>query len=193
MMNKLRASRFLRGEDMKDASPIPATGQTYLKHAIPMRKGGHPKMLPRYESFPSVANETNYSVDHFRKGKKQNLSLRKHKQYVAPPSAQALFVDPDPPLQRLDAMMYDYSKKCANILTYGLSKSEKTVNAIYSRPEVPTCNHENKGLSYEVAHVHEHENSLHVLLSPNDARTVMASGWGQRFAVPEWVPSGWVR
>ena len=47
-------------------------------------------------------------------------------------------------------------------------------------------------LAYEIAHAHPADNSLHVLLSAADARTVIEAAWGRRFAVPSMVPLGWV-
>ena len=56
----------------------------------------------------------------------------------------------------------------------------------------PTCNPEAAAVGYEIAHAHPADNSLHVLLSPVDACTVIEAAWGRRFAVPSMVPPGWV-
>ena len=45
---------------------------------------------------------------------------------------------------------------------------------------------------YEVAHVHPKENSLHVYVSPKDAKTVVSRGWGKRFPVTWLAPPSWI-
>ncbi|KAF2110638.1 hypothetical protein BDV96DRAFT_603722 [Lophiotrema nucula] len=73
------------------------------------------------------------------------------------------------------------------------SKTEGgTGPAIYVKPDVPTMNPNASKIFYEVAHVHPSENSLHVYLSPKDARTVVESGWGEKFTVPWIAPPSWV-
>lgn len=43
----------------------------------------------------------------------------------------------------------------------------------------------------ELAHVHETgDHSLHVVLSPADAKKVIDAGWGQRHALAGWRPLG---
>jgi hypothetical protein len=78
-------------------------------------------------------------------------------------------------------------------LRLSLSNAEgSTADAIYARPESPACNPEAQKVGYEIAHVHPEDNSLHMLLSPADARAVVEAGWGRRFADPSSVPPGWV-
>jgi hypothetical protein len=57
---------------------------------------------------------------------------------------------------------------------------------------VPTLNHAGAAMGYEIAHVHLADNSLHMYLSPLDARAVIESEWGERFPVKELGPPGWV-
>ncbi len=45
---------------------------------------------------------------------------------------------------------------------------------------------------YEVAHVHPQDNSLHVYLSPQDAKVVLTREWGQRFPVEGMAPPSWI-
>lgn len=43
----------------------------------------------------------------------------------------------------------------------------------------------------ELAHIHETgDHSLHVVLSPADAKKVIEAGWGQRHALAGWRPLG---
>lgn len=43
----------------------------------------------------------------------------------------------------------------------------------------------------ELAHIHETgDNSLHVVLSPTDAKKIIDAGWGQRHALAGWRPWG---
>lgn len=73
------------------------------------------------------------------------------------------------------------------------SKTEGgTGPAIYVKPDVKTINPVAQKIFYEVAHVHPSENSLHVYVSPLDAKLVMKRGWGQRFPVTWLAPPSWI-
>lgn len=73
------------------------------------------------------------------------------------------------------------------------SKTEGgTGPAIYVKPDVKTINPVAHKIFYEVAHVHPKENSLHVYVSPTDAKTVVSRGWGQRFPVTWLAPPSWI-
>lgn len=73
------------------------------------------------------------------------------------------------------------------------SKTEGgTGPAIYVKPDVKTINPVAHKIFYEVAHVHPKENSLHVYVSPKDARTVVSRGWGQLFPVTWLAPPSWI-
>ncbi|KAJ5982222.1 hypothetical protein N7451_012322 [Penicillium sp. IBT 35674x] len=67
-----------------------------------------------------------------------------------------------------------------------------TADAIYARPESPACNAEAQKVGFEIAHIHPVGNSLHMLLSPADACTIVEASWGRRFPDPTSVPSGWI-
>lgn len=70
--------------------------------------------------------------------------------------------------------MNDLHSQYPHLLHLGLSKTEGgTADAIYARSELPTCNPEAAAVGYKIAHAHPADNSLHVLLSPVDARTVI--------------------
>lgn len=60
------------------------------------------------------------------------------------------------------------------------------------KPDVKTINPMAHKIFYEVAHVHPSENSLHVYVSPQDAKLVMKRGWGQRFPVTWLAPPSWI-
>src|SRR4051812_12119347 len=78
-------------------------------------------------------------------------------------------------------------------LTTRPSKTEGgTGPAIYVNSDVPTINSNAHKIFYEVAHVHPADHSLHVYLSPRDARLVIEKGWGQRFPILWLAPSSWV-
>ncbi|KAE8315938.1 fungal-specific transcription factor domain-containing protein [Aspergillus transmontanensis] len=90
-------------------------------------------------------------------------------------------------------LMDNFHSQYPHLLRLDLSKTEGgTADAIYARSELPTCNPEAAAVGYEIAHAHPADNSLHVLLSPADARTVIEAAWGRRFAVPSMVPPGWI-
>lgn len=73
------------------------------------------------------------------------------------------------------------------------SKTEGgTGPAIYVKPDVKTINPMAHKIFYEVAHVHPKDNSLHVYVSPKDAKTVVSRGWGQRFPVTWLAPPSWI-
>jgi hypothetical protein len=90
-------------------------------------------------------------------------------------------------------MMKHLQSKYPHTLRLSLSNAEgETADTIYARPESPACNTEAQKVGFEIAHVHPTDNSLHMLLSPADARAVVEAGWGRRFADPSSVPPGWV-
>ncbi|KAE8167648.1 fungal-specific transcription factor domain-containing protein [Aspergillus tamarii] len=90
-------------------------------------------------------------------------------------------------------LMKNFHSQYPHLLRLDLSKTESgTADAIYARSESPTCNPEAAAVGYEIAHAHPADNSLHVLLSAADARTVIEAAWGRRFAVPSMVPLGWI-
>lgn len=73
------------------------------------------------------------------------------------------------------------------------SKTEGgTGPAIYVDPELKSINPNAHRIFYEVAHVHPAENSLHVYVSPQDAKFVMKRGWGQRFPIDWLAPPSWI-
>lgn len=75
----------------------------------------------------------------------------------------------------------------------GKSKTEcGTGPALCVRPEALNINPNAKNIFYEIAHVHPQDYSLHVYLSPRDARRVVERGWGLRFPVPWIAPPSWV-
>lgn len=81
----------------------------------------------------------------------------------------------------------------SNYLSTRPSKTEGgTGPAIYVNPDVDTINPNASKIFYEVAHVHPQENSLHVYLSPRDAKVVVERGWGQMFPVTWLAPPSWV-
>jgi hypothetical protein len=85
------------------------------------------------------------------------------------------------------------SSPYSDYITSAPSKTEGgTGPAIYVKPDVPTINPNARKIFYEVAHVHPTENSLHVYLSPRDARRVIEAGWGQRFPVEWLAPPSWI-
>ncbi|KAH5145869.1 hypothetical protein HBH70_045730 [Parastagonospora nodorum] len=75
----------------------------------------------------------------------------------------------------------------------GPSKTEGgTGSAIYVKPDVKSINPVAHKIFFEVAHVHPSENSLHVYVSPQDAKLVMNRGWGERFPVTWLAPPSWI-
>jgi hypothetical protein len=82
---------------------------------------------------------------------------------------------------------------CSPYIETRPSKTEGgTGTAIYVKPDVETINPVAHKIFYEVAHVHPAENSLHVYVSPQDAKLVMRRGWGQRFPVNWLAPPSWI-
>jgi hypothetical protein len=64
--------------------------------------------------------------------------------------------------------------------------------AIYVKQDVKTINPMAHKIFYEVAHVHPSDHSLHVYVSPQDAKLVMKRGWGLRFPVTWLAPPSWI-
>jgi len=81
----------------------------------------------------------------------------------------------------------------SSYLNEGPGKTEGgTGSAIYVKRDVKSINPVAHKIFYEVAHVHPSENSLHVYVSPQDAKLVMKRGWGQRFPVSWLAPPSWI-
>lgn len=73
------------------------------------------------------------------------------------------------------------------------SKTEGgTGPAIYVKSDVKNINPVAHKIFYEIAHVHPSDNSLHVYVSPQDAKLVMKRGWAQRFPVTWLAPPSWI-
>ncbi|KAF1831944.1 hypothetical protein BDW02DRAFT_641114 [Decorospora gaudefroyi] len=95
----------------------------------------------------------------------------------------------------LHNLMQDFAKTApySHYIDSRPSKTEGgTGPAIYVKPDVSTINPAAHKIFYEVAHVHPAENSLHVYVSPLDAKLVMKRGWGLRFPVTWLAPPSWI-
>jgi hypothetical protein len=112
------------------------------------------------------------------------LPQRQHLQPITPDASSTLHS-----LMHTFANTQPYS-------TYIETRPSKTEDgtgpAIYVKPDVKTINPVAHKIFYEVAHVHPKDNSLHVYVSPRDARTVIEKGWGQRFPVTWLAPPSWI-
>lgn len=86
--------------------------------------------------------------------------------------------------ERVHNLPKKYCDQHPQFLTLDLSKTEgRSTDAIYANPDLPGRDPAAKDrmLGNEVAHVHPAENSLHVWLSPSDAKQAVEKGWGERF------------
>jgi hypothetical protein len=95
----------------------------------------------------------------------------------------------------LDNLMQEFASTppYTKYIETGPSKTEGgTGSAIYVKKDVKTINPVAHKIFYEVAHVHPADNSLHVYISPKDAKLVMHRGWGQRFPVTWIAPPSWI-
>jgi len=96
-------------------------------------------------------------------------------------------------LERLTGLMHNLASAHSSILHYGPSKTEGgTGHAIYANADLLSVNPDAHKIRYEMAHVHLSENSLHVYLSPRDAREVVLAEWGERFPVSWIAPPSWI-
>ncbi|KAF2003643.1 hypothetical protein P154DRAFT_532023 [Amniculicola lignicola CBS 123094] len=112
------------------------------------------------------------------------LPQRQHKEPITPKAHEHLFNLLPPFATKSPGPAY---------IRYGPSKTEGgTGPAIYVQPNVPTINPVAHNIFYEIAHVHPNDNSLHVYVSPKDARAVIEAGWGERFTVNWIAPESWI-
>ena len=96
-------------------------------------------------------------------------------------------------LQRLATLLSTIESQHKDILFKAPARTEGGTGAgLYAREELPSFNPAAKKLGCEMAHVHPYDNSLHVYLSPSDARKVIEAEWGQRFPVKQIAPPSWV-
>ena len=99
--------------------------------------------------------------------------------------------------ERLHDIPAKYCKEHSQVLTLDLSKTEgRSTDAIYARPDLPgrDSTAKDRMLGNELAHVHPADNSLHVWVSPADAKQIVEKGWGERFPLsslgmlhPSWI------
>lgn len=153
---------LFQNQNLLDSSPISNEGPSYLSSD---------KVPKRSGTRPSSTRWT--------------LPQRQHP-YPIKPTAK----------KTLSTLMHDLaaSPSLSPYIYQAPSKTEGgTGAALYLRPDSsPTANPNASKIFYEIAHVHPNESSLHVYVSPKDARTVIESGWGQRFSVPWLAPSSWI-
>ena len=86
--------------------------------------------------------------------------------------------------ERLHALPAKFSREHPDVLILDKSKTEGgSTDAIYAKPDLPGRHPsaKNRILGNEFLHAHPAENSLHVWLSPPDAKAVVGKGWGERF------------
>ncbi|OXG30280.1 hypothetical protein C361_00113 [Cryptococcus neoformans Tu259-1] len=100
---------------------------------------------------------------------------------------------PDPKREVLHHLASKLQSEHPDILNLAPSKTEGgTGDAIYAKEDLPTLNPKAKQVAYEIAHVHPADNSLHVHLSPRDAKKLIEKSWAERFPVHELGPPQWV-
>ncbi|KAI7970754.1 hypothetical protein EIK77_007934 [Talaromyces pinophilus] len=85
---------------------------------------------------------------------------------------------------------YALASKNSHIIKIAPSNAEKHSDAMWLLDNIPRAR-EAFQTGGEVAHIHETgDHSLHVVLSPADAKKVIEAGWGQRHALSGWRPLG---
>jgi hypothetical protein len=85
---------------------------------------------------------------------------------------------------------YALASKNSHIIKVAPSNAEKHSDAMWLLDNIPRAR-EAFQTGGEVAHIHETgDHSLHVVLSPADAKKVIDAGWGQRHAFAGWRPWG---
>ena len=91
----------------------------------------------------------------------------------------------DPALkERLHGIPKQLCEKHSDILKLDLSATEgRSTDGIYAKPDLPgrDAAAKDKIIKDEIAHVHPADDSLHVWLSPKDAKVAVEKGWGERF------------
>ncbi|GAA5868009.1 hypothetical protein JCM8547_000780 [Rhodosporidiobolus lusitaniae] len=171
-MSWLRLRRFLRigsegARDLRDGSRI-------LPEANEKREGGLEEegWLRGKDALPT------------RQGERPEMMSRPLPQRQKP---QAL---PEELKKRLFAIIPSLHAQRPDLVSLNLSVTEgKSSDALFTRVSSPPP--EAEIVKKELAHVHPADNSLHLLLAPQDAKEVVEKGWGERFVI-EWVSSGWV-
>ncbi|KAF2853220.1 hypothetical protein T440DRAFT_445086 [Plenodomus tracheiphilus IPT5] len=154
---------LLHRQNLLDPSPLPTTGPSYLNpQRIPHRAGTRPKLT------------------------RWTLPQRQIPGKITPAASYTLhnlmasFANTPPYSTFIDARP---------------SKTEGgTGTAIYVKPDSKDINLNPSAhkIFYELAHVHPADHSLHVYVSPADARLVLERGWGQRFPVDWLAPPSWI-
>lgn len=97
--------------------------------------------------------------------------------------------------KRLRRLLLTLSQRYPDALRLDLSRlGGRTTDALIVRPEhlQPAAKPSVEQLQGELVHIHETERSMHILLSPGDARAVIGAKWGQ-FCVLDSMPRNLVR
>ncbi|USP81894.1 uncharacterized protein yc1106_09168 [Curvularia clavata] len=148
-------------QNLLDPSPIPDTGESYIK---PERLSNRPGRRPGLTRWTLPQRQVPETITAGASAALHNLM---HEFATSPPYTKYIETRP--------------------------SKTEGgTGDAIYVKPDVDTINPVAHKIFYEIAHVHPAENSLHVYVSPRDAKLIMKRGWGQRFPVTWLAPPSWI-
>jgi len=75
----------------------------------------------------------------------------------------------------------DSIKDCnKSILETGVSKLEGFCPAMFLRQNVPLNHKTVPRAPWEIAHIHDADGSLHMIISPGDAKMVVEKAWGER-------------
>lgn len=81
-------------------------------------------------------------------------------------------------LHRLQALFDRHAERLPTLLTWQRSRFERHNRALVLRQ--PECGWDCAARwGGEVAHIHPSDGSMHMILSPSDAATVLAQGWGE--------------
>lgn len=166
-MTKIRVNHMLSGDDLRDASKLKSGGPSYLSADF---KSKH----PRHSARPRIMGRTMPQRQHPLKPSEVDAGVK----------------------EAVDNMIGTMYRAHTQLLELKPSKTEGgSVDAIYAKPDLATLNPialepRNRLLDKEIAHAHPADGSLHVWLSEADAKTVVESGWGERFPL-KFVDKGW--
>ncbi|KAJ2961952.1 hypothetical protein NQZ79_g2832 [Umbelopsis isabellina] len=103
---------------------------------------------------------------------------------------------PDDEIKRkLNEVFYAFARKNSNLLKLAPSRLERHTDAIFLADTVfaspPTP--EAIRMKGEICHIHgSNDHSVHVVLSPRDAKEAIEAGWGQRHGFSGWEPAATV-
>lgn len=82
--------------------------------------------------------------------------------------------------ERLDSIFKTHANANSNLVDVVRSPHERVIDAMIIKPSIPSPHKVADDAIREIAHVHPADHSVHAVLAPQDCKTIIERGWGER-------------